>query len=392
LIEALIVESSMILQPSLNRARHVVALAFSLITATVHADIIFTAKIAGPSANIFAVDKSGKIKKLTDDINWRDLDQSVSPDGLVVFSSNREKEAKIDMYKSSEDFDIFIVKQNGKSLRPIAASDSNEVMPKFSPDGKRIGYLLQSGEKRELVVMKPKGSDSHKLLVADDIVDFSWSPDSKKIVCATLNGTDSEMMIVDAAGGGEPQGLVKVSTAPAPEGAKNTEAFLSQIVSAQWSPDGEKIAYINHPLKQDIVRRLHVFNLKTGGDLAVSDPKVQVQYPVTWSADSGKLLYSALVGYKFYYDEKVYKKVYKGGMHIFLSSLDGEKIENRQLTTGDVLFKAPIFSPDEKQMAFLYADALEARTVSLRTMNMDGTDMKQLYDSVVKSTQLQWIE
>jgi TolB protein len=272
-----------------------------LITPTVHADIIFTAKIVGPSANIFAVDKSGKIKKITDDANWRDLDQSVSPDGLVAFSSNREKEVKIDLYKTTEDYDIFVAKKNGKSLKPIAASASNEVMPKFSPDGKWIGYVLQSGEKRELVVLRPKGSDSRKLLVADDIVDFSWSPDSKKIACAPLIGTDSQLMIIDVIDGGEPRTLVKVSTAPAQAGAKNIEAFLTQIVSTQWSPDGEKIAYINHPLKQGVVRQLRIFNLKTGDDLAVSDAKVQVQHPVTWSADSSKLLYSALVGYKFYY-------------------------------------------------------------------------------------------
>jgi TolB protein len=390
LIKTQIVESSMILRPLFYR--YAAALTLSLITATVHADIVFTAKIAGPSANIFAVEKSGKIKKLTDDANWRDLDQSVSPDGWVTFSSNREKEVKIDLYKTTEDYDIFIVKRNGKSLKPIAASASNEVMPKFSPDGKWIGYLLQSGEKRELIVMKSNGGGSRKLLVADDIVDFSWSPDAKKIVCAALSGTDSQLMVVDAAGGGEPRALMKLSTAPVPAGAKNAEAFLSQHVSAQWSPDGEKIAYIKHPLKQEGVRQLRVFNLITSEDLAVPDAKVQVQYPVTWSADSNRLLYSALVGYKFYYDDKIHKKIYKGGMHIFLSSLDGEKVENRQLTMGDFLFKAPIFSPDEKQIAFLYADALEARTVALRTMNLDGTDMKQWYDSVVKSTQLQWIE
>jgi TolB protein len=382
----------MILRPSLYCARYAAALVLPLITATVHADIIFTAKIVGPSANIFAVQKSGKIKKLTDDANWRDLDQSVSPDGWVAFSSNREKEVKIDLYKTTEDYDIFVVKQNGKSLKPIAASASNEVMPKFSPDGKWIGYLLQSGEKRELTVMKSDGDDSRKLLVADDIVDFSWSPDAKKIVCAPLIGTDSQLMIVDVVDSGEPRVLVQVSTAPAPAGAKNAEAFLSQLVSAQWSPDGGKIAYIKHPFEQNAARQLRVFDLKTGSDLVVSDAKAQVQHPVTWSADSSKLLYSALVGYKFYYDDKIHKKIYEGGMHIFLSSLDGEKAESRQLTTGDVLFKAPIFSPDEKQIAFLYADELEARTVALRTMKLDGTDMKQWYDSVVKSTQLQWIE
>jgi Tol biopolymer transport system component len=76
-------------------------------------------------------------------------------------------------------------------------------------------------------------------------------------------------------------------------------------------------------------------------------------------------------------------------MHIFVSSL-GEKTEIRQLTKGDFLFKSPVFSPDEKQIAFLYADALDERTLMLKTMKADGTGMKQWYDSVAQRSNLQW--
>jgi Tol biopolymer transport system component len=94
--------------------------------------------------------------------------------------------------------------------------------------------------------------------------------------------------------------------------------------------------------------------------------------------------------YKFYYDEKIHKKVYEGGMHIFLSALEGNTARTRQLTRGDFLFKSPVYSPDGKQIAFLYADELEARTLSLRTMKADGSDVVQWHDSVAQRSHLQW--
>jgi Tol biopolymer transport system component len=292
------------------------------------------------------------------------------------------------MYRTDEDYDIYIVKENGKSLKQITDSEHDEMIPKFSPDGKQIVYLLEVPGKHELMVMNRDGSAKRALVTADAILDFSWSPDGKKIVYAPAEGTDSTLSVVDLADA-EPQVLVKVSTTSPPAGEKNTDAFQRQIVSVQWSPDGNKIAYIMHPLVHGAVRQLRVFDLKTAEDLVISAAEAQVQHPVVWSADGGKLLYSALVGYKFYYDEKVHRKVYEGGMHIFVSSL-GEKTEIRQLTKGDFLFKSPVFSPDEKQIAFLYADALDERTLMLKTMKADGTGMKQWYDSVAQRSNLQW--
>lgn len=383
------VHSSLLQYPWLRcRARCAAAFIAFLASTLAHADIIFTAKVLGPVCNIYAVDESGKIIKITDDAHWRDLDPDWSK-GWVSFSSNREQELKIDMYKTKEDYDVYIVRDDGKSLQKIADSPYDEVVPKLSPNGKQVGYLHQAPDKHELRVIKRNGSGGRVLDTADTILDLSWSPDGKTIAYASTRGADSMLMIVHAEGG-EPRALAKVSTAPPAAGEKNTEAFPAQIVSVQWSPLGDKIAYIRHPLRQGVARQLRVSDLKTGRDFLVSEDAAQVQHPVVWSADGNRILYSALIGYKFYYDEKIHKKVYEGGMHIFISSLEGDKAVTRQLTKGDFLFKSPVFSPDEQQIAFLYADALEARTLSLRTMKADGTDIKEWYSSVAQRSHLRW--
>src|SRR5690349_20244965 len=94
------------------------ALTLLLAANTVDADIMFTAKVMGPVTSVYAVDESGKLKKITNEDRWRDMD----PDwrkGWVTFSSDREKNPKIDMYKTSEDYNVYVVKDSGKSLKKI---------------------------------------------------------------------------------------------------------------------------------------------------------------------------------------------------------------------------------------------------------------------------------
>ena len=119
----------------------------------------------------------------------------------------------------------------------------------------------------------------------------------------------------------------------------------------------------------------------------ISNINIEVQEPITWSSNSDTLLYSALVNYQQYYDDTTHKKVYLGGMHIFSSDLLGN---TAQLTQGDHLFKQPIFSPDEKHIAYLYADKLNARTLQLNTMLADGSKQQVLRQSVAKNAVLQW--
>jgi Tol biopolymer transport system component len=350
----------------------------------------------GPVANLYSVDESGKnLKKLTDSIRCRDLAADVSARGEIVFMSDREKNAKVDIHKNSGNYNLYKIDVDGKNLKQLTDDPGQEVSPKFSPDGEWIAYIARAEGSAELKLVKRDGSGDRVLATADNVIDFSWSPDGKKLGYSPVVKNDSSLAILDVKTG-ESETLLKVSKAEPPKENKKSEEnkenksidlYRMQIASVQWSPDGEKIAYIRHPFDQGKARQLRVLNLKTGKDRLISPEKVQVQSSIVWSKDGERLLYSALVDYKFYYDETIYRKVYKGGMHIFISDLNGE---SRQITQGDHLFENPVFSPDEKRIAFLYADALAPRTVTLRTMKIDGTDMKELYGSVDKRSSLEW--
>lgn len=364
-----------------------------IVAPAAHADIVFIAKVMGPVANIYSIDESGKnLKKLTDSIRCRDLAADVSAKGEIVFMSDREKNAKVDIHKNSGNYNLFKVDTNGENLKQLTNAPGQEVSSKFSPDGEWIAYIERTEGKAELKLIKRDGSGDKVLAAAGDIIDFSWSPDGKKLGYSPLDKNNSSLAILDMKTG-ETETLLKVSKAEPPKEDKenkenkNDGLYRMQIATVQWSPDGEKIAYIRHPFDQGKVRQLRVLNLKTGEDRSISSEKAQVQPSIVWSKDSKRLLYSALVDYKFYYDETVYRKVYKGGMHIFISNLNGE---SRQITQGDHLFERPVFSPDEKRIAFLYADALAPRTLTLQTMKVDGTNMKELYNSVDTRSSLEW--
>lgn len=353
-------------------------------TTAAHADIVFEAKVAGPVTNIYSVDDSGTLHKLTDNIRWRDMDSDVSADGRVAFISNRRQKPKSDKEKRRRDFSVHVTATDARAIKQITQSSTREVSPRLSPDGRRIAFIRHFNDRHELMVTRIDSDIPETLDTADSITNLSWSPDGKQLCYTPVEQHTSSLATVNLAGG-DTKTLLTSSMRP-DENSQASRTAPAQYVSARWSPDGEHIAFILHPLKQG-VRELRVFNLEDQSDRRISHGSVQVQNRPTWSEGGDKILYSALVDYKFYYDETEYKKVYEGGMHIFLADLDGE---NRQLTEGDVLFKNPVFSPNGERIAFLYADRLDARTLMLKTMNIDGSDTQTLFDSVAQRSQLHW--
>ncbi len=352
----------------------------SLACSVAKADIYYSAKVFGPVINIHAIDDQGQVKKITNNNRWRDLDHDVAVNGLISFSSNRKNSNKILSKRATENFNIFIVEPGSNKLSQISQQSSQEQQPRFSPTGDKLAFIRIDRKQQSIVLYDLTTKQEKTLLSTNIIYDFAWSPNSQNIVCSSKNQHSANITVIDIT---SLTSKVIVNTEHKQKDKKPQQLF----VAPSWSPDGKYIAYIAHPLTKKSNRTLNIVQLSTQTIQVISPTNVQVQAPITWSKNSKNLLYSALVNYQQFYDEQMHKKVYLGGMQIFSSDLHGN---NQQLTQGEHLHKQPVFSPDEKHIAYLFADKLNARTLQLHSMQIDGSRVKMLGNGLAQNARLQW--
>ena len=390
-------------------------------TVNSYADILFNAKIYGPTSNIFSINENGDVTKLTTGNNWKDIDFSFSPKHGLIFSSNRQADAKPSKTPEPYQFNLFLssvgtsysieTKNDGtkntekkqadeKEIDPVQITTGKErkFSPKFNANHSAIAYLKIIDKTRtELRLFDIKTQEDIPLVSAQNIYDFNWSPKKDAIAfsssdnnAASINLFDikskkTQMLISQKIDMQKEENTTKTATLG--EKIKQNAVFL---ISPTWSPNAKYIAYISHPLNHNAFKQLHVLDVKTQKTRAIPVGNVHVQSPISWSNDNQSLLYAALKDYEFYYDETLRDRVYKGGMHIFTTPLNGKP---KQLTEGDHFFGHPVFSPMNDKIAFLYSDKLgDARKYALKTMDLQGKNIKELYTRVAKESSLLWIK
>ena len=337
-----------------------------------HADIVFSSRPLGPSANLYQINDQGTLSKLTNDTTWRDVHGSFSSKQELLFLSNRRDNKKITLNKQAEVFNLFIQTKPSAHLFAITQNDNKKRLPAFSPDSKYITYIQNKENKDELILINRRTNQSVSILTMDVIFDYSWAQDNDRIAVATQHGKQSQLSVLS---------LTKDRTETLVH-----STLPEQIVSTSWSHDGHQIAFIATKT-QPSLRDLSVFDVTANQITRISKPGQQVQSPVSWSKDSQHLLYSALVDFQFKWNEKTQQKQYQGAMHIFLSDIYGK---SQQLTQGQHLYNRPVFSPDEKRIAYLYSESLSDTDATLKTMDTSGKFQRTLYAPVHGNTSLQW--
>ncbi|WP_018417085.1 TolB family protein [Teredinibacter turnerae] len=348
--------------------------------------LYFSAKTIGPSVNIYSADSNDQITKRTDDERWRDLELDVSVNGDLIFVSNRTENPKIDMAKRTENFDIFLQMKGQPFPTKIYEGPGLEVQPKFSPNGKIISYVSRNSGNQQLSFLVPGREEPLEVLSSKEVASYAWSPDSTQVAIAYNDDTHSYIDVVQVADLSS-KTLQRILLESPADSAPATDAdnYQKQFAYVSWSPAADKIAFIRHPRHRG-TRQLWVMPLE-GEPQLVSPPDAQVQDSVSWNSAGDHLLYSALLGYKFYWDEASQRKIYEGGMHIFEYQVGGT---SKQLTKHDHMFKNPTYSPDEKQIAYLYAEELGAREYQLFRMARDGSNPVEVFNDVSPMSSLIW--
>jgi Tol biopolymer transport system component len=217
----------------------------------------------------------------------------------------------------------YIVNADGSGLRPVATAPpgAGEFLGgRWSPNGELLALNYRAG----LYLAAADGS-SPRRLAAGSIEDFSWSPDSTRIVFTktVLNKGLRQLYLVSVHG--SPHLFTK-----APYGG--------MAWRASWSPDGRTIAFVGVPAVTQ-VDKLWVIHPDGSGKRQLAARKAISGVP-SWSADSRWIAYGAFTAF---------------ARDVYLLRRDGRSGET--LTHTSDVESEPLFAPVGTGIAYVATEA-----------------------------------
>jgi TolB protein len=365
-------------------------LLFPLLATSARADLYFLEKTAGPSTRLMkqGLKDEDKPIALTQSNLWRHMDLFINRNGEGVFSSNMQPETStIDLNKNGEVFKVLYFSPT-QTASPITRVQRQEYNPKINSSGTHIAFLRQQGDNNQLILYSIKTKEEKVIIDKGQIRDIAWSSDGTRLAYSEEDANSAFIHIRSLQPPAKTISIITETVENKNKDIKKGEELNAIFDGLSWSPDDKILAFIRHPLKSGS-RQLMTVQLDSRNTKVLTESGIEVQAPVSWSSEAKRLLYSALVNYQYQYNEQRHQKEYSGGMQVFIHPIDGKP---KQLTTTNALHKHPVFSPDETHVAFFYADALNAQTLELRTMDVSGKNSKVRYSRVNKYSSLFWLD
>ena len=259
---------------------------------------------------LFVSDRNGNREIFISDLEWLDgytqwrannltnLTNSTENDWTPAYSPVENKIIYSTYFPENDNYDIFIMNDDGSNKTNLTNSKSYEKFPQFSPDGSFIIY--QGWDKGKMEIFFTNLLDKNRINItrnnkSDDIISHgnSFSPDGQTLVFTS-----------------ERDGNRNIYT------SKINGANLTQITNHQandyepvFSPDGESIIFTS---ERDKNKEIYLFDLKT------SKIKNLTNNPYDdWNA-------------RYYPDSQkiVFQSIRDGNWEIYIMSLNGRNQTN----------------------------------------------------------------
>jgi tricorn protease len=268
--------------------------------------------------DLFLMSRSGgKATRLTDSPAY-DHGIAWSPDSnKLVFLSDRLGHEDVYLLEPDDPEHPQLGKARKFKTKQLTNTPEAEFGLRFSPDGKRVSFVRAG----KLWTMNPDGSDVKAVVDQTMVIDYEWSPDSKWIVYARLDGWfASELYIIPSRG------------ATALEPARNVTRFATYNADVSWSKSGNLLAFISER-RGNLIPGVYVLALqkplaagaKPGDGIDWEDIHLRVQQPAampalscTVSPDGRRVAFRAI----------------SSGDDLWVASVDGKEVT--RVTTGNM--------------------------------------------------------
>jgi TolB protein len=170
-----------------------------------------------------------------------------SPDGKrIIFMSNRDGNPE-----------IYVMNADGSAQTNLTNNAANDIFPKWSADGTQIGFTSNRDSSDEIYVMNADGSNQTRLThnPGDDAFP-RWSFDGKKIVFEHGQGNGTyEIYLMNSDGSNQ----TPLTNSPGPR---------DDNTGARWSPDGTQIIFWS---SRDGNQELYVMNADGSNQTRLTD-------------------------------------------------------------------------------------------------------------------------
>jgi dipeptidyl aminopeptidase/acylaminoacyl peptidase len=225
---------------------------------------------------------------------YRPMDLHFSPDGSRLAFTVMEPPKGTDNPRH-----IWILDLATHAARQYTFSLKSDESPRWSPDGKFLGFLSERDDTRQVFLLPTTGGEAYPITEGKrGIRSFEWSPDGKQIAFVATDAPTAEeekkqkdkddAIVVDQDHKNARIWLLDVAT-------KKVRALTDEkwdIREMQWTPQGDRfiVTATEHPESEDNTQRILSVDTSTGnltvlyapkgpfGDIRVSRDGTQIAY------------------------------------------------------------------------------------------------------------------